>query len=96
MNANLTEMIDIYSLGNVFYSLLTELWPYENLKEDEAQSRILGGERPSLELRENNFTSPTSMILEQAIKMCWRQEASSRPSASQLLYFLQSELKSLK
>lgn len=95
MNANLTEMIDIYSLGNVFYSLLTESWPYESLKDDEAQSRILRGERPSLDLRENNFTSPTFMILKQAIDMCWRQEAASRPSASQLLYYLQSELNAL-
>ena len=89
-------MIDIYSLGNIFYSLLSESWPFENMKEDEAQNRISEGERPSLEFNvKGNSTNRASLVMKEAIKLCWEQEPTIRPTANELVKFLESELKSI-
>jgi serine/threonine protein kinase len=89
-------MIDIYSLGNIFYSLLTESWPFENLKEDEAQNRISEGKRPNLEFDVmKNSTDRVSIVMKEAIRICWAQEPTTRPSAMELVHFLQSELNNI-
>ena len=36
-----TEMVDIYSMGNIFYSIITEKWPFDELNNaEEAQEKI--------------------------------------------------------
>jgi hypothetical protein len=52
-----------------FYSLLTELWPFQDITEDQAQDKVIAGERPSIPME--NTTEPYAMALIHAIKMCW-------------------------
>ena len=44
-----TEKVDVYSLGNIFYMLLQEEWPFQDLNETEAIQQIIKGARPSID-----------------------------------------------
>eukprot|EP00584_Thalassiosira_punctigera_P024290 CAMPEP_0172568646 /NCGR_PEP_ID=MMETSP1067-20121228/120637_1 /TAXON_ID=265564 ORGANISM="Thalassiosira punctigera, Strain Tpunct2005C2" /NCGR_SAMPLE_ID=MMETSP1067 /ASSEMBLY_ACC=CAM_ASM_000444 /LENGTH=483 /DNA_ID=CAMNT_0013360293 /DNA_START=65 /DNA_END=1513 /DNA_ORIENTATION=- len=45
-----TEKIDIYSMGNIFYSILTDMDPWEETIEKKAQEAVMRGERPYVPL----------------------------------------------
>lgn len=68
-----TEKIDVYAIGNVFYSLLTESWPYHELPEEEAQDRIRKGEHPDLSMFVNT-TNPYEKILVEATIWSWTKD----------------------
>jgi hypothetical protein len=56
--------------GNIFYSLIEEEWPFEEMKSEDAQKLVSDGKRPKLEAKEN-ISDASEMILTQAIEMCW-------------------------
>ena len=56
-----------------FYSLLTELWPFAEFTEQEAQAKIQNGERPVLGME--NSTDPFVQVLKNAIHMSWTHDA---------------------
>lgn len=87
-----TEKIDVYAMGNVFYSLLTELWPYHELSVEEAQDRIKNGKHPDVS-RFMNSTNPYEKILVNAIVMSWTKDPKKRPSSKDILSYLQTESK---
>lgn len=68
-----TEKIDVYALGNVFYSLLTELWPYHELSEKEAQDNIRKGKHPDVSMFMNT-TNPYEKILVDSILLSWTKD----------------------
>ena len=38
----------MYSLGNIFYMMLSQQWPWEGLEEKEAIKRVMDGRRPEI------------------------------------------------
>ncbi|KAL9190906.1 hypothetical protein ACHAXT_000612, partial [Thalassiosira profunda] len=88
LDAPLTEKIDVYSLGNVFYSLLTgrQVW-YAQDDEDEKIRRIVEGE--ILEIPAVYSETPSSDNLVRAIRACWTLDAEVRPSIFEVVDFLE-------
>jgi len=85
-----TEKVDVYSLGNVFYSLLTEKWPFAEFTDEEAQAKIQNGERPVLGME--NSTDPFVQVLKNTIHLSWTHDASERPSSKDLVSYLEKEI----
>jgi len=76
------EMIDIYSMGNIFYSIVAGEMPYDDLKEDEAQKKIRHGERPEVPKEVLNSDDEAIQAIISAMKRCWAQNPRDRPKAS--------------
>ena len=88
-----TEKIDVYSMGNIFYEFLEQQWPFEKMGDEEAQSKIMAGERPAFSKRitDQIETEPAVAVLVKAIKWCWQQELRDRPTSRQVYEFLKTE-----
>jgi serine/threonine protein kinase len=83
-----TEKVDIYSMGNVFYVLLTATWPWDGTKEEEAQKLVKEGKRPYVNGTILNSTNPIDQALLKAMDMCYVHDPSKRASAKEVLNFL--------
>jgi len=92
MYKNQSEKIDVYSMGNVFYALLTELWPFDELKDKDAQTRIINGERPFIPESISESNDPNQIALLKAMKMCWSQNPSDRATARDVLKYVTKQL----
>mmetsp|Transcript_1143 Transcript_1143/g.2697 ORF Transcript_1143/g.2697 Transcript_1143/m.2697 type:complete len:561 (+) Transcript_1143:16-1698(+) len=91
-----TEKIDVYSLGNVMYGLLTGLYPFDDMSDDEGvQKKIIGGERPPVPEDVFNSQEPFTLALTKAMEMCWRHNPRKRASAREVQHFLEEQLDSL-
>mmetsp|Transcript_25629 Transcript_25629/g.74150 ORF Transcript_25629/g.74150 Transcript_25629/m.74150 type:complete len:522 (-) Transcript_25629:3442-5007(-) len=88
-----TEKVDIFSMGNLFYSLLTEYWPFEGMDEKEAQQKIMDGERPPIDDSIRNSSDPIDAAFIRAISMCWRQNPKKRATAKEVKQYLMEQIK---
>ena len=75
-------MIDIYSMGNIFYAILTGEMPFEGQKDSKAQKKVIDGERPAGMERYEEDDDVAIRALISATKKCWEQEPGDRPSAA--------------
>jgi hypothetical protein len=76
------EMVDIYSMGNIFYAIVSGDMPFENDKEKDAQKKIKNGERPIIPesvLKSDDIAIKTIVS---AVERCWKHDPKERPSAS--------------
>mmetsp|Transcript_6879 Transcript_6879/g.10879 ORF Transcript_6879/g.10879 Transcript_6879/m.10879 type:complete len:437 (-) Transcript_6879:239-1549(-) len=93
---SLTEKIDIYSMGNIFYTLLEEKLPFEDVKEhkgtEAVQKLVRRGVRPNLQLAVEQSQDHSIKVIIKAMTMCWNQQAKDRPSASDVRDYLLTEL----
>ena len=78
------EMIDVYSMGNVFYTILSGEMPFEGQKESKAQKKVMDGIRPNIpsEVLEDDDVAIKALV--SATKQCWAQEPNDRPKASSI------------
>lgn len=83
-----SEKVDIFSMGNIFYSLLTEYWPFEGMDEKEAQQLIMGGKRPPIDDDIRNSKNSLDIAFIKAISMCWRQNPNERATAKVVKEYL--------
>jgi serine/threonine protein kinase len=93
-----TEKVDIYALGNVLFRLAVGINPWKKpgtiriLPEDKLRITHLkmNGTLPYIpdEIRHSNDTATVAMLL--AMKDCYRWDPATRPTASQVLSFLQT------
>lgn len=90
-----SEMVDIYSMGNVFYALLTRLWPFEEEETKEAQKLVKAGNRPPMEKHITNSTDPADKALLAVLNMSWKQKPEERAAASVVRDYIGAELKKL-
>lgn len=79
-------------MGNIFYMLLTELWPFENIDEKEAQQRVVNGGRPELPTDMRNFNDTIIQTLMKAMMLCHGQNETNRASARQVEKVLKDKL----
>jgi hypothetical protein len=56
-----------------FYSLLTEMWPFHEISEEQSQEKIIAGDRPPIAMK--NTTDPYASAIIRAIYMCWTHNA---------------------
>lgn len=93
-DAPLTEKIDIYSLGNVFYTLLTGAIVWEDTQIQERNRRIIEGN--TLPFPEYVNKSHSFRILAKVIVDCWTLDADERPSIFDVVKYLEDAVTSLK
>jgi hypothetical protein len=79
-------------MGNIFYMLLTELWPFENVDDKEAQQRVVNGVRPDLPKDKWNFNDTIIQTLMKAMILCQTQNETERASARQVERILKDKL----
>jgi serine/threonine protein kinase len=91
IDAPLTEKIDVYSLGNVFYSVLTGIMVFNNVSSEEAHRRIVEGETEPI--ADFYYNEPNLAALAEAIEMCWTYDVEERPSIFEVVQFLEQAVK---
>jgi hypothetical protein len=86
-------------MGNVLYAVLTGLYPFKKLVENEgerhAKRKIKVGGRPPIDKIYTDSDDPYTKALLKSIEMCWIQDPVQRASASQVLKYINNELDSL-
>ena len=83
----LNEKIDIFSLGNSYYGLLTGLWPHYFDDNEAAQRKVMRGKMPYIDKRwkDNSFAEGQ---LVRAIEMCHHREPDDRSDIFAIVKFL--------
>lgn len=88
-----TEKIDVYSMGNIFYGLLTKMFPFEEIESTRTIKKyIKAGKRPAVSNEITESKDPFTKALLKAMKMCWIQNPKKRASARQVEMFIDGEL----
>jgi serine/threonine protein kinase len=87
--------VDVYSLGNIFYMLLMQNYPFRDTRWKEAAKLVQEGHRPHVFPHVWNSTHPVDQVLKQAMIMCHAQEPEDRATARQVETYLQQELQRL-
>ena len=76
-----TEKIDIFSMGNIFYTLLADINPWDGVEEQIVQQMIIAGERPQLPESKAESNGFVDVILRELMNQCFMQDPIKRPSA---------------
>lgn len=93
-----TEKIDIYAMGNVLFRLVAGVSPWKKEgqtrltaqdKVEAALAKRYNGTQPRLPSNVDVVT-PAMAVLHQAMKMCYRFDPDDRPSAKELVDFLET------
>lgn len=90
-----TEKIDVYSMGNIFYTLLTEKWPFNGMDSEDAQRKVKHGKRPQIPVRLRDSKDPAVRAMLMAMTMSWRQDPEERATALEVKNFLETQLRAL-
>ena len=83
----LDEKIDIFSLGNSFYGLLTGLWPHYYDDNETAQRKVVRGIMPYIDKRWKNNSFAEGQLV-RAIEMCHHREPDDRSDIFTIVNFL--------
>jgi len=86
------EKIDVYSLGNIFYKLMTNKPKYNELSPLDAIDLVLSGDIPQVD----DIVHPTVTILKKAMKMCLAFDPRERKKAADIADFLEKALESFQ
>jgi hypothetical protein len=87
----LTEAIDVWSLGNNFYGLLTGLSPFYELDNEtgkhtkKTRKRVVKGETPFIDPRYYLQQSPEERALVEVIKRCFEYAPEDRPTIFEIV-----------
>ena len=87
-----TEKVDVYSFGNILYSLLQEELPFQDRKMKDVPDLVMEGVRPSIYYDVWNSTDPIVQALKEAMIMCHEGDPDERASALELETFLKQKL----
>ena len=86
------EKIDVYSFGNGIYSLLTGLWVFYEVDDDETPKLLVkNGTRAFVDPRWKQQGTIASKLVE-VMEGCWQQNATERMSIFEVV----KELKEIK
>ena len=84
-----TVAVDTYSMGNIFYVILTGKYPFEDVDKQKVRELVMKGERTEIDEEYLNSSDPLIKALITAIKMCWVQLPSKRATSREVQQFLQ-------
>ena len=90
-----TEKVDVYSLGNVFYTVLTDEIPFDDVSSNQAVKDIKNGIRAKIPPRLLKSEDPVDIALQTVVEQTWRQEPQDRPRARALADYLAKELEKI-
>ena len=91
-----TEKIDVFSLGNVLYFLLTGFYPWNDYSvAKDVYQEIIDGKRPSIPDEIVASHHPFDRYMIDAIEMCFTHSFLQRPSAAQVALKLQEGMDAL-
>lgn len=82
-------------MGNVFYVLLTEQWPFNDEDSKDVKRCVKSGKRPHIPQRLRESTDPAHKAIQKVMAMCWRQDPKKRATAREVADILLHELKAL-
>lgn len=85
----------MYSLGNTFYMMLSQQWPWEGLEEKEAIKRVMDGRRPEIP-KSIQKSNPAVQTLLEAMRMSQKQDSEERATAREVESFLKEKLRELE
>jgi len=85
----LTEKIDVYSLGNILYMILTKHQPFYNKNSTTVAELVKHGETPPIP---NEIWGTEELAIIEAINMCWLKNPKDRSSARDVESFLRRKL----
>ena len=87
----LNEKIDIFSLGNNIYALLTSLWIFPNDEDEVAQGKLMNGELSAID-ETFSLSSPEEKLLVEIMQQCWRYDSAERIDAFEIVKLLREFL----
>jgi hypothetical protein len=82
-------------MGNVFYVLMTEQWPFNGEESKDVERQVKSGKRPHIPQRLRESTDPAYIAIRKVMAMCWRQDPKERATAKEVADILLHELKAL-
>ena len=92
-----SEKLDVYSLGNTLYSIVTGMLPFEDIEDDEeAASLVMDDKRPPLTESYLQSEHPIDRAMMKAMDMCFEYDWRMRSKASEVLDYLKSVKNDLK
>lgn len=95
-----SEKIDVYSMGNIFYTLMINKWPFEDLYDKDGTSavrkEVRAGHRPPMTSRVQNSQDPRIKAMIKAMEMCFVQDWRKRATAKEVADFLTSSKKEIE
>ena len=67
----LSEKVDVFSLGNTIYSIITGIYPFDKKEysEKETKKRVKNGEKPPLKAKYRESENPIYRVLVKAMDM---------------------------
>jgi len=92
VDAGLTEQVDVFSLGNVFYTVLTGVTVWEGYDLSETIRNIVEG--VTMPIDDIFYKTFSSEVLAQAISLCWTYDAEERPTIFEIVRFLEQAIES--
>lgn len=94
---DLTEQVDVFSLGNNMYGLLTGLCPFYDTEEDSVvQNRVKNGLKAFIDPRYFKERSLAEAKLAEIINRCYAYKPEDRPSVFEVVEFLRDALKQVR
>lgn len=88
MNKPLDEKIDVFSMGNNIYALLTGLWMFYDMDDDEgAVQKRIDGEMPYIDERYRTRSFPEAKLVE-IMERCWVYDPKERADIFEVVDFL--------
>jgi serine/threonine protein kinase len=82
------EKIDVYSMGNTIYVLLTGYWPfYEDKSYSVVQGKVMNATRPFVDDRYRHRSFIEGQMVEIMERM-WEHDPADRPSIFEVIAFL--------
>jgi hypothetical protein len=87
----LTPKIDVYALGNIFYTILTKEKVFAHISTNVAQDLVMNGHFPMISA--NETLSDLEYVIFQAMQMCHVMNVEKRSSARQVELFLRKAMK---
>ena len=97
---SLTEKVDVYSLGNILWTLLTNKPPWSKNKDSEVvdalRQRVAKGEMPPLPSKIVNSTDLSIVAIRNAMFKCLRLDPEDRASAGEVAHDLKIAIEEVK
>mmetsp|Transcript_24130 Transcript_24130/g.49774 ORF Transcript_24130/g.49774 Transcript_24130/m.49774 type:complete len:290 (+) Transcript_24130:123-992(+) len=92
---SVNESMDIFTLGNCFYQLLTGLWQYYDVDDSDARAKLVKGEMPYIDKRYRTRSYAEGKLVK-AIEMCHKREPEDRADIFAIVKHLRAAVKRIK